>query len=187
VPTPWLVSTPNAEIPAQDLAARTLNVTSSTTIQSASVSLTTSEILSLDAQENQQNEWTLASQILVDLTPAQVFLEPGVFALVIQNTLVIPTTAADLSVPTMKTVHTKRLVSGTSALILALECAVKMLSAEWSTTTQSAPAFRTTLEIRLCDATHLPDLNAPQILNVRLTLHVFKKSVKTHVSPLFVA
>lgn len=32
----------------------------------------------------------------------------------------------------------------------------------------------------------LPDPNAPQILNVHLTLHAFKKSVKTHVSPLFV-
>lgn len=33
----------------------------------------------------------------------------------------------------------------------------------------------------------LPDLNAPQTLNVHLTLHAFKKSVKTHVSQLFVA
>jgi len=109
----------------------------------------------LQAQENQLSELTLASPTLADPTPAQVFRAPGVSALAIRNTSATHTTAADQSAPTMKTAHTRRLASGTSVWILALECAVKMPSAELSTTTQSALAFRTTLEIHLCDATHV--------------------------------
>ena len=101
-------------------------------------------LLVFQAQGNQPSVWTLASRIHAARTQARVFPERDVFALVIRNTSAIRTAAADRSVPTTKTVRTKRPVSGTSVSTRAPVFAVKMQSAELSTTTLSALASRTT-------------------------------------------
>jgi hypothetical protein len=162
------------------------NVTSSITTQSANVWSISLVTHLLDAQESQLKKLTLANLTLVEPTPVPVFQELDACALATLNTQVTRTQGADPNASTTTTAPTPRLASGTSASIPALGFAARMPNVALSTTIQSVPAFRTTLEIPLFAAIHLHGLNAPLILNAPSTLHAFKRNVRTLVLQLHV-
>ena len=107
------------------------------------------------APENQLNELILASQIHVDPIQAQAFPEPDASALVIRSTLATHTLDVALSALTTMTVLTRKLAYVISASTHASESAVRMLTVRLLTTTQSAHAFKTILEILSSGAIHV--------------------------------